>query len=143
MNSLDRWNEVPPCVMRLIAAKNGRALGANEIAKLSGLSKSTVQRVSIRRRWNGVRIDVAHRFASGCGYNLDSLAPAVKRLKYIEERGVSAMKHLNPPKSYPLWKKGAIGNTKKFLIRIITSDEQVNGGAKEGRDTAQQVAGVH
>ena len=124
---------VPPCVMRLIAAERGRALGANEIASRSGLSKSTVLRTSSRKSWNGIKIEIAHKFASGCGYSLDNLSLAIKRLRYIEERGVSAMKHLNPPKSYPLWKKGAVGNTKKFLIRIITSDEAEHSSAAVGQ----------
>jgi hypothetical protein len=109
--------------MRMLAAEYGKPLGPDEIARRSGLSRSTVQRISARKSWKGVSIDVAVKFASGCGFRFGDIKPLMRRLKYVERNGIAALKHLQVTKRAPLWKRGANANTKKFLIRIITSDE--------------------
>lgn len=123
MNFLDKINQAPPIALRMIAADYGKPLGPDEIAKRSGLSRSTVQRLSARKSWNGIDIDVCFKFAMGCGYELGNIKTIMRRLKQVQEHGLFSLKHLRVTKRAPLWRRGANANTKKFLIRIITADE--------------------
>lgn len=120
MRLLDRLDKIPPCVFRILAAENGVALGPDEIAKRSGLSRSTVQRISELKTWANVRIDVSERFVMGCGFDISNLKKPLRRLRILQERGLHGMKHLNIKPTAPLWKRGANANRIKFITRIIT-----------------------
>lgn len=52
-------------------------LSHSDIAKLTGIPRSTVADISVRDTWAGLAIDVIDKFSRACGVNL--LAPA-KRL---------------------------------------------------------------
>lgn len=113
MNYLDI---APPIIYRLISK-----LGPDAISARSGLSRSTVQRVSANQ-WKNVRYGVCLQFVKGC-VGEASTKEVRRRVRDLESKGISGLKHLNPGRSSPLHKRGAAGNTKKFLIRVIS--EQV------------------
>lgn len=117
--TLDELNEIPPCVYRLFAAEYGKPLGPDEIAKRSGLSRSSVQRISTKRSWNGLTLEASSKFVSGCGFVFGTHKDIRRRLKYVQQYGVSSLKHLNVSKNAPLHRRGALGNTRKFLIKVI------------------------
>ncbi len=123
MSFLDKANRVPPIAFRLIAARHGVAIGPNEIARRSGLSRSTVHRISSHTTWAGVAIDTIDKFVAGCGYSTDNYKVPLRRLKLVQENGIRSLKHLNVEKTAPLWKRGANGNRLKFIQRIITQAE--------------------
>lgn len=122
MTLLEKLDRIPPVAFRILAAKNGRALGPDEIAERSGLSRSTVQRTSSLKSWAGVRVEIAEAFVKGCGYRITHYKEPLRRLRVLRERGLSGMKHLNVGPHAPLWKRGANGNRMKFLIKIITDE---------------------
>lgn len=116
----EKLNRIPPFAYRLIAARHSIAIGPDEIAERSGLSRSTVQRVSELKTWAGVKIEVAERFVRGCGFSIHRPKEAMRRMRVLQERGIKGLKHLNVSGSAPLWKRGANGNRIKFFKRIIT-----------------------
>lgn len=119
MSLLSRLDQTPPCVMRLLAARYSMAIGPDEISSRSGLSRSTVQRISAMKSWAGVRVEVVDRFSAGCGFGPGREKELQRRLRCLEKFGVASLKHLKTPKDAPLWRRGAAGNRKKFLVRII------------------------
>lgn len=64
----DQWR---PCVCRLIASKaHGRQpLSHSEIARLSGLKKALVAKLSVSTTWAGQRIEVIDAFSAACKVN--------------------------------------------------------------------------
>lgn len=110
MNYLDI---APPIIYRLISK-----LGPDAIAVRSGLSRSTVQRVSAGQ-WQNIRYGVCLKFVKGC-VGEASIKEVRRRVRCLQAKGIGGIKHLNPGRSSPLHKRGAAGNTKKFLIRVIS-----------------------
>lgn len=106
--------------MRLFATRRGRMFGPDEIARRSGLSRSTVQRVSAKRSWAKIDFETADKFAAGCGYNMRCLGPLIAKIRMAEKYGLSHFRHLTPSKHAPLWKRGAIGNSLKCFKRIMS-----------------------
>lgn len=72
MTLFETAERVPPFICRLVARKsNGwRILTTREIAAKSGISKSTVARISVLKSWAGVSIDDVQSFSTACGVNL-------------------------------------------------------------------------
>lgn len=120
MSLLEKLDAIPPCIFRILAAEHGVALGPDEIAKRSGLSRSTVQRTSTLKTWAGVKIEVAEKFVRGCGYSISNFKEPLRRMRVLQEHGLAGLKHLNVRSTAPLWKRGANGNRIKFIKRIIT-----------------------
>lgn len=79
MTFLERINLVPPQRCRLCARKeNGSKLMTNDdIAKASGLARSTVAKLSKLKSWNSVKAETIEAFTRGCG--IDPLAPSRRR----------------------------------------------------------------
>ena len=96
--------------------------GPDKIASKSGLSRSTVQRVSASH-WDGIRIGVAQKFLTGMGYTWGSTKEIRRRIRALKGGGIGAVKHLNVSGKAPLWKRGSAGNTKKFLIKVIGNQQ--------------------
>lgn len=117
VKKLDR---VPPWAFRLLAARHGKALGPDRIAATSGLSRSTVQRISSLKTWAGVKVEVIEMFVHGCGFSITKYREPLKRLRSVQAHGLRGLRHMNVKKTAPLWKRGANGNRLKFISRIIT-----------------------
>lgn len=68
MSLLGKIDKFPPFVCRLLArTKHGyRGLSHSDIARMSGLARSTVAELSFKTTWAGVRVDVIDRFAGAC-----------------------------------------------------------------------------
>lgn len=68
---------------RLLARKaNGRrGLSHEEIAKLSGLSKSHVAALSVSMSWENCTLDTIQKFSSSCGVNLNNPSQCARYLK--------------------------------------------------------------
>lgn len=117
----------PPIVYRMIASQNGIPIGLGEIVKRSGLSRSTIKRVS-GSTWDNVRIGVYRKFVKGCIG--DTPAKDVRRkIRILEQKGISGMRHLQVHKTSPLWRRGATGNTRKFLVKIISKQNDTGVGS--------------
>lgn len=119
---LEKLNQVPPVIMRALAARKGKALSPDEIASKSGLSRSTVQRISSRRTWDGVTIRAACQFSYGCGFDLQHMKVVLKRVRDIQEKGLSGLKHMQVSSRSPLYRRGAVANQIKFINKVITSE---------------------
>lgn len=105
---------------RLCAAENGRALGPDELAKRSGLSRSSVQRISAKLKWDSITMAAAEKFVAACGFKFGSHKEINQRLRVLREHGVRGMKHLQVGSAAPLWQRGANANRIKFISKIIT-----------------------
>lgn len=72
MNLLETAERIPPYLCRFLARKsNGQhPLTTREIAERSGLSKTKVAVLSLKKSWAGVSIDEVQSFSAGCGVNL-------------------------------------------------------------------------
>jgi hypothetical protein len=72
MSLLKKADRLPPCICRLIARKdNGRnGMTHADIAKVSGLSLSTVKDYSFRTTWANRPVGSADAFAEACGVDL-------------------------------------------------------------------------
>lgn len=83
MNLLESANRFPPCLCRYVARKDHglSPLSHRELAKISGLSKSTVATLSLKDSWNGVAIDVVVKFSRACGVDLMRPAAMVAYLR--------------------------------------------------------------
>jgi hypothetical protein len=72
MTLLEVANQFPPCACRFLARKkNGHLpMSHRDLAAASGLSKTKVAELSLRRSWEGVPIDVVEAFSKACGVDL-------------------------------------------------------------------------
>src|SRR6266487_3701836 len=67
---LDRF---PPCLVRMVARDplhRGRRLSLHDIAIASKLSYGLVQRLSRKRTWAGVEVNVLERFCQACSVDM-------------------------------------------------------------------------
>jgi hypothetical protein len=90
---LEVFDEFPPTLCRYLARKNnGRVkMSHSDIARVSGLERSTVAKLSKRTTWSGLTIDTIQRFSLACGVNLLSTARQkdfFKRRKKVHAKGV-------------------------------------------------------
>lgn len=114
----------------MIASHNGLPIGLNEIVKRSGLSRSTIKRVSASQ-WDNVRVGVYRKFVKGC-VGEASPKDIRRKIRILEQRGVFGMRHLQIHKTAPLWRRGATGNTRKFLVKVIS--KQNDTGSSSNKD---------
>lgn len=112
----------PPIVYRMIASHNGVSIGLSEIVRRSGLSRSTIKRVS-GGPWENVRIGVYKKFIKGCVGDTPS-KDVRRKIRILEQKGISGMRHLQIHKTAPLWRRGATGNTRKFLVKVISKQNE-------------------
>lgn len=109
MTLLEIADKFPPCLCRFLARKahGHQPLSVRELAQLSGLSKSTVAELSLKRSWTGVPIDTVVRFSRACGVNL--VAPREAR-KYLRRARRVHIENANPQQ-------------KRFFLRLFTLHE--------------------
>lgn len=83
MNLLETANKFPPALCRFCARKkHGTApMSHRDLAAVSGLGKSTVAKLSRKRSWEGIPIDVVIRFSEACGVHLHNPKRAVDFLR--------------------------------------------------------------
>ena len=120
MNWLEKQKQFPPILYRITASHRGVAIGPDQIASRSGLSRSTVQRISAKKSFESVSFGHMCRFISGCGYEVGSFKKIMQRLRVVQEHGLRGLKHLDVPSTAPLWKRGANGNRLKLIARVLS-----------------------
>lgn len=76
-------NRIPPCFCRLVARKGygKKPMSNSEIAKISGLARSTVNKLSHMRDWNHVTCATVQRFTTACGVDLLRPKEAITKFK--------------------------------------------------------------
>lgn len=106
MTLLEIADKFPPCLCRFLARKKHghQPLSVRDLAELSGLSKSTVAVLSLKRSWKGVPIDVVVRFTEACGVNLMRSAEV---RKYIR-------------RSRRVYLENASPQQKRFFLKLFT-----------------------
>lgn len=95
---LDRANQIPPFICRIIARKRVTARGVsrmeplshNDIAEATQLPRSTVADISVRESWDGISMDVADKFASACGVDLTQPGRHLRWLRAVRIRHLAA-----------------------------------------------------
>lgn len=105
MTLLEKADRFPPCLCRYVARKDhGLApLSHRELAKLAGLSKSTVADLSVKTSWAGVSIDTAVKFSQACGVDLLRPSRAVAFLRSGKKHHLTRLDR----------------QQKKFFLRLI------------------------
>lgn len=83
MSLLKIANRFPPCACRYLARKkHGHApMSHRDLAAATGLSKTKVAELSLKRSWDGVPIDQVEVFARACGVDLLRPKRAVEYLR--------------------------------------------------------------
>jgi hypothetical protein len=106
MNLLQLADRFPPAVCRYLARKDhGHSpMSHRDIAKASGLPKTKVAELSLKKSWKGVPIDVVVRFSSACGVDL---LRSKKTLSYIRRAKRVHLQNATPAQ-------------KKFFIRLFS-----------------------
>jgi hypothetical protein len=109
MSLLSVANRFPPCLCRFVARKNHghTPMSHRDIAAASGISKTKVAELSLRRTWDGVPIDEVESFARACG--VDFLRPK-RVLEYLRK---AKRVHI----------QNATQAQKEFLQRMFTGRE--------------------
>jgi predicted transcriptional regulator len=87
MTALDLMNRFPPFCCRLVARerRGRRGLSHAEIARRAGITRKTVERLSMKTDWSGVSVSKAVRFAIACGVNHLKMA---RQIDYMKRRGM-------------------------------------------------------
>lgn len=90
----EQLDQLPPCLVRLLARERRHCLTNQEIARRSGLSLKLVRKISHLPSWTSLRVGVAEDFARACNYDL--LRPR-RSLQYLArvKRNSSGLSHLN------------------------------------------------
>lgn len=83
---LDILNKMPPCLCRILAREDGRALSLAELSERTGIDKSYLSKLSRRDKWDGTKIDTIEAFADACG--VDLLHPR-RQIDYLKRRRLS------------------------------------------------------
>lgn len=107
-------------VLRLIAARRGRAYTVAEIVQRSGLSRSTVIRLSKKLDWKNVDLDTAIWFTHGCGFQYLKTWPQMERVKKLMAGGLSSLSHLRVKPGQPGWKHGSMGMRMKVIAGLVS-----------------------
>lgn len=121
MTTQDKIEAFGPVIYRMLASEGGHPLSPDEIAKRSGISRSTVQRISGQSKWTGVRIETAFSFCRACGVELGDTAEIQRRLKPVQAGGIKALSHFKTSSRAPLWRRGSNGNMLKRIANVLTN----------------------
>lgn len=106
------FTDIPPFGYRILSSRT-----VNEISEYSGLSRRTVQRISLLKRFDKVTVGAASAFVLGCGFSLHS--PPSARWERVCESGLSSIKHLQPRPRDPLWKRGAKASRIQTIAKVV------------------------
>lgn len=122
MSLLAKADKLCPPKARLLAYKNGRLLTDVEIAKASGLSHKTVQRLSGRKSFRGVRIEVVDSFLAACGIDpLRSRAKVAQLTRMTTyKNGFASARHLRATKNTPVWVKAQQARLIRRFIKLMS-----------------------
>ena len=84
-------NRIPPFLCRILARKNAgwRALSHSDLAKRTGIPRSSIADLSQKTSWQGVPIDVIDRFAAGCGIDLTRPEAYHRKLRRLSFRHIA------------------------------------------------------
>jgi transcriptional regulator with XRE-family HTH domain len=86
-NLLDKLNQIGPNKCRFLARMEGgrRPISQRQLARRSGLSRATIDRLSHKKRWDDVPLAQVVQFSEGCGIDLlrpkSSVRDKLKRSK--------------------------------------------------------------
>lgn len=89
MTLVEFLDQLPPCIVRLIARKpnrHGQRMSLHEIARASGLSYGAVMRLSLKKTWANVPPATIDRFARTCGVDILRPSRARKYLKRVLQK---------------------------------------------------------
>ncbi len=114
MTLVEFLDELPPCIVRLVARRpnrHGQRMSLHEIARASGLSYGAVMRLSMKKTWANVPPATIDRFARACG--VDILRPSRTR-KYLR-------RVLAKPEGYKLLSAKRGLGCPKNVLRMLTS----------------------
>lgn len=95
---LEWMNRVPPWKCRAMAVRKDRSRKATvkitipELVRLSGIPARSFTKLSYRKDWAGVNIDVASRFAYACGVNVLAKKP---ESRFIERNFKPGLPYFN------------------------------------------------
>ncbi len=70
MNPVVRFQTFPPCLVRLLARRAGKALTDEQISRTGGLPVHLVDSFSWRTDWDSIPVTQALAFLAGCGLGL-------------------------------------------------------------------------
>lgn len=109
---LELANKLPPCVCRMAARKkNGyQPKSCADLARETGLDKSYISKLSVKRNWHGVSINVVDAFTRACGVNL--LNPSLT-IEYL----------MNSKK---VWLRSCTASQRRFYARVIKGDQSTH-----------------
>lgn len=111
MNLLSQLNHLPPPLVRVMTS-----LTDSQIANRTGLSVSSVRRISVQSGWDK-QLDGVSAFLEACGVRLRITSPSIRRARRImnSKRGLKGM---IKPRKAPLWIRAQQAAQLKRLIKV-------------------------
>lgn len=98
MTLTEKLNRLPPCICRLLAARNGELATDHEMRLVTGWSRAKLERVSKSTSWAGITVDDVDSFLLACGISWSSQRKERWKLsRIIKAGGVHRLKHLQKP----------------------------------------------
>lgn len=95
MTLVEKLDRLPPCLIRIMAKKNGRLMTDPELMELTGWGRSKLRAVYQSATWSNVRAGDIDRFLKACGMSWSKQRTQRWLLKRaIEKGGVETMGHL-------------------------------------------------
>lgn len=94
---LETADVIPPNLCRLLARRmdgSRKPITREEIAERSGLSLGMIDKLSTRKTWKGVDIDVVDAFRKGCGITVENQSYHMRYAKRTFRKQRVPMAHL-------------------------------------------------
>lgn len=119
---IEKLDRVPPYLCRLMATTRwGRkGLSHDELAHRSGLTKSTISRLSRLTTWRNITLDTVQRFADACGVDLLRTKTTLRPLRM----------------SRMVFFKNSNAEQRRFYIRIMRTAQTVTMSKDGSGDVA-------
>jgi len=90
---LEKMNEFPPILCRLVARDGNKFLNKYDLAKRSGLNVQTIHRLTWAVKWDKFTTKTAFSFALACGVNPFYPARHIKWLKHGDKKAWKSQRH--------------------------------------------------
>jgi len=122
MTLVEKLNRLPPCIVRIMAKKDGRLMTDPELMELTGWGRSRLRAVYQSATWKDVRAGDIDTFLAACGMSWSRQRTqrwALKRA--IENGGVETMSHM---------KRDTGWRGRQFHIHTDRIESLLSGGSK-------------
>lgn len=91
----NKFDQIPPFLVFALSRKDNRRLTIEQVVEASGLSRRTVERLSVKLTWKREKLFVIDRFCVACGVSLLKKKDAMKYFRSTMQSTNRPFRHLN------------------------------------------------